>query len=395
MYQLALNGACPDVDIYLRDNLLDTGEVTPSPSGVLDPTTVGRLVRHYQSVDIKVDAPPFDTVDALVDGVEFDNPDHPFTRSSGAKIEDIAGITHNRPIRAQTNRVYVQVHNRGWKVASSVTVKVLYADAGAGLPALPNDFWPAFPGDAFDQTHWKPIGTTTITDLLPNVPRVLSWDWMPPATTSDHVCLLAMIDSPQDPLLPLTELNVDNLTLGNKRVTHRNVQPMDAPTPSGGGLANAWTSLYFSNGMAEHKFFDLRIENLTEQRCELRMILPAVQLREDLAKALTGFRARKLRKDELRQLVKIAREEGVVSDYVAKLATTLPNPILLEVIPGNATAELRGVLIPPGKRVPAVLTVACSPEATKARSPRFEVTQYVERRLIGGSEFIFNLVPTT
>jgi hypothetical protein len=39
--------------------------------------------------------------------------------------------------------------------------------------------------------------------------------------------------------------------------------------------------------------------------------------------------------------------------------------------------------------------VACSPEATKARSPRFEVTQYVERRLIGGSEFIFNLVPTT
>lgn len=395
MYQIALNGACPDVDIYLRDNILDTGEVTPSPSGAPDPTTVGSLVRHYKSADIKVDAPPFDPIDALVDGVEFDDPEHPYT-GFGVKIEDIAGITHNRPIRTQTNRVYVQVHNRGWKVASSVTVKVLYADAGAGLPALPNDFWPAFPGDAFNQTHWKPIGTTTITDLLPNVPRVLSWDWSPPATTSDHVCLLAMIDSPQDPLLPQTELNVDNLTLGNKRVTHRNVQPMDAPTPSGGGVPIAWTSLYFNNGMTEHKFFDLRVENITEPRCELRMILPAVQLREDLDKALAGFRARKLRKDELRRLVKIAREEGVVSDYVAKLATTLPNPILLEVIPGNAMAEVRGVLIPPGKRIPAVLTMACPPEATKAGSPpRFEVTQYVERRLIGGSEFIFNLVPTT
>jgi hypothetical protein len=109
---------------------------------------VGEVVRHYQSADIKVDAPPFDALDALLDGVEFDNAAQP------SPIETIAGITHNNPIRAVTNHVYVQVHNRGWKKADEVTVKLLYADAGVALPALPLDFWANYPGDGFDQTNW-------------------------------------------------------------------------------------------------------------------------------------------------------------------------------------------------------------------------------------------------
>ena len=391
MYQIALNGACPAVDLYLRDNILDTGEVIPSPSGVPDPTAMGDVVRHYKSADIKVDAPPFDPVDALVDGVEFDDPEHPYT-GFGAKIEDIAGIAHNRPIRTQTNRVYVQVNNRGWDVADSVTLKLLYADAGAGLPALPADYWTAFPGDGFNQTNWKPIGTTTIADLVPNTPRVLSWNWVPPAATSDHVCLLAMMDSPQDPLLPQTELNVDTLTLGNKRVTHRNVQPMNVPAPAGEGLPGIWTSIFFNNGLNEHTFFDLRIENITDRRCELRMVLPTLQLQDDLAKSLTGFQARELGKGELKRLMAIAQDDGIISDYVATLAMGLDNPLALEVEPEYPMAEVRGVLIAPGERIPAVLTMACPPEALKGPPPRFEVTQYAEQRLIGGSAFVFNVV---
>jgi hypothetical protein len=53
---------------------------------------------------------------------------------------------------------------------------------------------------------------------------------------------------------------------------------------------------------------------------------------------------------------------------------------------------VRGVLIPSGEQLPMVLTVACSPEVMKGPPPRFEVTQYADLRLIGGSAYIFNLV---
>jgi len=64
MFQRSLALSCPAVDIYLCDNLLDSGEVFPSPSGVPDPTRLGEHTYHWQSADIKVDAPPFQPVDA-------------------------------------------------------------------------------------------------------------------------------------------------------------------------------------------------------------------------------------------------------------------------------------------------------------------------------------------
>jgi hypothetical protein len=105
----------------VRDNLVDTGEVVPSPSGIPDPTQPGAVVRHFQSADIKVDAPPFDVPVGLIDGVEFDNPTHRLMGSPlNYRIESVIGIGHDNPIRGQTNRVYVQVHNRGWRMADAV-----------------------------------------------------------------------------------------------------------------------------------------------------------------------------------------------------------------------------------------------------------------------------------
>ncbi len=386
-YRINLGGSCPDVDIYLRDNIIDTGEVTPSPSGISDPTQVGVVVRHYKSADIKVDAPPFDLVDVLIDGVEFDDPEHPYT-GFGVKIEDIAGIQHNKPIRNQTNRVYVQVHNRGWKKVNSVTIKLLYTDAGAGLPALPANFWTAFPADTFNQTNWKPIGTTTISDLLPNVPRVLSWNWTPPATTSDHVCLLAMIHSAQDPLLPQTELNVDILTLGNKRVTHRNVHPIDPPTPGSGPV---WTSLNFNNGFREAKFFQLRVEHISDTRARVRMILPKVKLQDALENSVTGFRVLELRRDKLKRIVEFAGRANNISKQTTRLVNSFDDVIVLEVEGGQTAAELRGVLLQPGEKLPAVITIEPPSAEGNNRALHFDVAQYERKRLVGGSEFVVTL----
>lgn len=388
VYQYDLGGGCPDVDIYLRDNILDTGEVTPTPWTTPDPTQPGAFVHHYNSADIKVDAPPFDTVDALTDGVEFDDPEHPYT-GFGTKIEDIAGLAHNNPIRTQVNKVYVQAHNRGSQKADSVTLKVIYADAGAGLPALPADFWTAFPGDGFDQTNWKPVGTATITDLLPNVPQVRVFNWTPPATTSDHVCLGAMVHSVQDPLLPQTELNMDILTPFNKRVTHRNVHPVDPLAPSGGPRKILWATLNFNNAFREHKYFELTVENIVGADGGVRLILPKLQLQDELGRSLKGFKAVEVGREELRRLAGSALAAGEMSEYVARLLEDFADPVVLEVGRGQAAAEVRGVLIPPGGKVPAVLTFTAPPDGGSDAAPlRFDVNQYERGRPVGGSEFI-------
>lgn len=387
IYQYDLGGGCPDVDIYLRDNILDTGEVIPTPWTTPDPTQPGAFVHHYNSADIKVDAPPFDATDALTDGVEFDDPEHPYT-GFGVKIEDIDGIAHNDPIRTQVNRVYVQVHNRGWQKADSVTLKVIYADAGAGLPALPADFWTAFPADTFDQTNWKPVGTATVTDLLPNVPQIRVFNWTPPAGTSDHVCLGAMIHSDQDPLLPQTELNMDILTPYNKRVTHRNVHPVDPMGPSGEPRSAFWATLNFNNAFREHKYFDLTVENSIGVSGGLRVILPKPQLQDDLVRSLKGFKEVEVSGEELRRLSQHALKAGEMSEYVARLIEGFTDPLVLEVEDGQSGAAVRGVLIPPGEKIPAVF-VFKTPEDDGAGAPfSFDVKQYERGRLIGGSQFV-------
>jgi hypothetical protein len=100
MFELHLDFACPPVDIYIRDNKLDTGETVPSPSEVVDPAVAGRNVYWWESADIKVDAYPYLPVAALFDGVDFDL----------ATAED---VVRNDPSHPDPNRLYVQVHNRG------------------------------------------------------------------------------------------------------------------------------------------------------------------------------------------------------------------------------------------------------------------------------------------
>jgi hypothetical protein len=195
-----------------------------------------------------------------------------------------------------------------------------------------------------------------------------------------------MVDSPQDPLLPQTELNVDNLTLGNKRVTHRNVQPVTVSSPFGGAL-RAWPSLNFNNGYREPRFFDFVLEQITVADAQLQMILPKVQLQDALERSVKGFEVHTLGKDGLRLMIAEARRQGLISPYVLTQLDTFDDPILLQVQRGATQATLRNVLIPPGGKVVGVFTIAVPPEAVAQQNVRFEVNQYTRGRLIGGSEF--------
>ncbi len=213
------SGFCPPVDLYIRDSILDSGRVQPSPSDHPHPFTPSTKVYWWQSPDIKVDAkePGYQTPEPITDFVAYES-----------------HFNHRTAKRNSENRFYVQVHNRGPKKATNVQVRAFFARASAGLPKLPADFWSG--GSPFKKdpsaTDWKPIGPTKIiSELEPAEPGIVEWNWIVPDTAPKHSCLMALITCEEDPLkatdiydigilvptsdhITLKNLHVDNPVLG-------------------------------------------------------------------------------------------------------------------------------------------------------------------------------------
>ena len=211
--------ACPMVDLYMRDNILDSGRILPSPEGFPDPLDPTHNAHHWQSEDIKVDGPEpdFQTPSPVSDYVSFALLEHRFTR------------------RERTNRFYVQVHNRGVSRATNVRVRAFFAAASGGLPALPADFWSG--GKPFTGTpagpDWAPVGPTQVFAVLePGEPGVAEWDWFVPMSAPQHSCLLALATCDEDPLDGGGLLNPDVLVVNRKHVTLKNLHVED-PIPGG------------------------------------------------------------------------------------------------------------------------------------------------------------------
>jgi hypothetical protein len=207
---------CSSTDLYFRDDLLDTGRVQPSPSGVADPFTAGVTDYWYQSDDIKVDgpAPNFQTPSVITDFVTFE-----------------AVLQHTSPRRGLVNRFYGRVQNRGPFPATNVRVRAFFADAHAGLPLLPPDFWSnGAPFDADPMVNaWTPIGSTIlISSVAPGMPAIFEWDWTVPTTANDHSCLLLLATYDQNALNASSTFVVDTLVPSQKLVTLKNLAVEDA-----------------------------------------------------------------------------------------------------------------------------------------------------------------------
>lgn len=212
------NSGLGGVDVFVRDNDLDWGN-TEQPSSTLFDSPRG-FVPHWNSADMKVDAPPFSTLP--IDSAGFE------------------ALNDEDPVSGAVNRVYVRVRNRGPNPANSVTVKLHWAFAGAGMPPLPGDFWTSFPNNSSDTSSWKPIAAQTITGLAysgasvagtPADPaKILRFDFAAPEFDSSlpnptHYCLFAVINSPQDPVSAQTiaSTNVDDISPRDNNITQRNV----------------------------------------------------------------------------------------------------------------------------------------------------------------------------
>jgi hypothetical protein len=216
----------PDVDLVVRDHLMDTGRVSPTPNGVpanwddpLQHVALNDPLYVWQCADVKVDAiegnpPAYQLPVADVDYLAFES-----------------RLAHRNAQRGQVNRVYVQIRNRGSQPALNVRVKLLTADATLGLPPLPVDFWAAFPNDSADTTRWRPVGAAaTIPVVQPFEPTVLEWNWSTPTDAADHSCALVIVDSASDPIPAANRiLDVGALIGREKRVGLKNLHVVNAP----------------------------------------------------------------------------------------------------------------------------------------------------------------------
>ena len=145
-------------------------------------------------------------------------------------------MTHVDPRRGEPANVYVQVRNKGLAPAEDVRVVALYADASAGVPPLPADFWTstAVPGasgcGALDgSTGWTMIGCGTLDEVNQRIPEVQKFSWDVPAEAAEHTCVLTVVDSAADPITNTTT-DAEALTISDRHVAHRNLHVIDGPS---------------------------------------------------------------------------------------------------------------------------------------------------------------------
>ena len=256
---------CPAVTLVVRDNVFDRG-MTPSPSGVPDAEhpvpdparpgfykpndDPGGEVYWWSSPDIRIDVPSEDPAQnqiTNVDHVEFETAPIEIASPPPGVLKD------SNPIKGQPARAYVQVTNHGIQPASNALVVAMWADATTGLPLLPANFWTTtLPAGA---TSCGPLDTSTgwnfvepanpcrlIPVVNPALPEVVGFNWSVPLGAADHSCMLAIVESADDPIDPavrsMNERRPWIFIPNNHQIGLRNLHLVTASSPRSraGGL---------------------------------------------------------------------------------------------------------------------------------------------------------------
>ena len=376
----------PDVDLFFRDHLMATGRQTPTPSPVTaafeDPlqyVSLGDQLWWWQCADIKVDAlegtvPSYQMPVAAVDYLAF---------------ESI--LQHRDAQRGNMNRVYVQVHNRGFAPGANVTVKLLYADASAGLPPLPSDFWTAFPNNSSNTTVWTPIGVAqVIPSLSPTEPAILEWDWNTPLTAATHTCLLAVMDSASNPIPAANKVfGIGALVSNEKRVGLKNLHIVNIPPAAPFG-----TVLRFYGASANKSTIRFQPSNVKGWR--IGVILPkshAATIQRNVAGRPKGGARRTAAPSVLkeggwhsstpnRSVLKMLKEHfgSELNKFDTSTILNLDNPAK-----GGAIPEF-----PASESGLAILLIFTAP-ARVQEAVTFNIIQQEDQQVVGGNTFVLRV----
>lgn len=366
MYKVSISGASePAVDLYLRDSLLDTGERFPSPSNQPHPNDLSDQVYWWESSDIKVATTPFYTQDPVFDGVELD------------------GLPHEDPRRTQSNRFYLQLHNRGWQDATDVRVRAFIADASAGLPPLPNALTP--PDFNLSSTvDWTPIGPAQTVEVLePNRPAIVSWDYTVPATAATHSCLLAVISSDEDPITT-TETNVDLLIKSEKRVCLKNLHVVNSgPVPQ-----QTLATIRFFNVRDRDDTIDIVIAPVEFSAGTIGLLLPPIAL-ADPTTALDGVEIYPLLPGE--DIGRFYVRPGDSADVDWQTVIQQVDLSRVFEFSGSKVSALRGIQLARGESLQGVVTFKGSRHVPYGQTQQFTVIQMQGGEMVGGSTYELRL----
>jgi photosystem II stability/assembly factor-like uncharacterized protein len=352
------------VDLYVRDDDLDTGERFPSPSGLPDPFLPAPDIAYsYMSPDIKINHQPPFTPSAIFDGVDFDT-----------------SLQHQDPVRGQSNRFFVQVTNRGWQATNNVAVRAFVADATGGLPSLPNALVP--PNfDLVNMTVWQPVGPAqTIPVLKPNRPVIVYWDFALPVTAATHTCCLAVISSADD---PFNNANVDTwqLVTMDKRVCLKNLHVVD---PGMGPMPMTMTAMNFHNPTDKEAVVDIVIQPSRFARGTIGLLLPRIEI--DPRSNLHSVEAISLAPDDpLGQWY--TSSKNALSQLKERLSTCDRSRIFD--FDRTKQSEIRGIRLGPRKTLQGIFLTSLRNDAAQTGLSRFNVVQRCNGKVVGGSTFQF------
>ena len=354
------------VDVYVRDNNEDTGERRPSPSGLPDPSVPAPgVVEFWMSPDIKVNHNPVFTPTGVFDGVDFDTT-----------------LTHQDPFRGQRNRFFIQVHNRGWETTRNVSVRAFVAPATTGLPNLPNALVP--PNfDLVPTTAWQPLGPAkTISELKPNRPFILFWDYHLPADAATHTCCLAVVSSPDDRYNnPSTD--VAQIILMDKRVCLKNLHVVD---PGPGPMSPTMTTVDFHNPKANDALIDIMIRPSGFIQGRIGLLLPKFRF-SDPEESTDGVDVIQLSpNDPIGQWYSHGDKE--TQALLARRLAACDRTHLFE-FDGSKPSQLRGIKLAPGETLSGVLVSTLGNDVSVTGPSRFDVIQSLDGKVAGGSQFQF------
>ncbi|QSQ26063.1 hypothetical protein JY651_14540 [Pyxidicoccus parkwayensis] len=200
----------PAVRLSIRNHAMDDSRSYPAMNlAAGDPRlpaahATPHLDNNRQSIDIKVNAPEFE--DRARHFLQSERYGH---LPDGSELDE--EFISEQPISGDTNRIYIQVHNRGFDTANNVRVSLYWADAGdpVNLPFL-NVADINYPNDPAASSAWQRAGVQTVGAIRPGQPAVVRFEWTLPLTVRRNVALMALCDCAQDPLdFASAQANVD------------------------------------------------------------------------------------------------------------------------------------------------------------------------------------------
>ena len=426
-----------DPDVYMRVNYADTGRVSGGArfswvDGAQDPTAVGYLVYRWMSADIKVRRGSFFVLPALNTPPDYLD----FATNIGDYIDPTTHLETADPLG--TDRIFVEVHNRGLTPipGSQVSVLLLLTDASAGLPALPANY--AFhinTGDTSTSwlagTPWSFADSTTPYRTLPGMldvrtPQVVKYDvdlsTLALPAGHDHVCAAAFVTTtlPTEKIRS-TNTNLDQVAMQDKHIVYRNLHLVAAVARPTGPVHVHLPQTFmidFHNATAADAHVDLVFQRPNFPG-SFSLLLPKLALSGPGAVVLKGWKV--VEHSELETAIRThlghwLERVGELVEHLGEALEQKAARLEQEVIPldirdvkvrklGNLdrtrvyiadhspTPTIAHVPIPAGGYITAAVTVQAPANAKPGDRFRFEVMQKRDGEIVGGSTYVFVVIP--